>query len=176
VASILEEGSGVAVALSQKCDFSNALLYDFGNGTAILSAFSGLQMTHREYNSNSGVETLINAVANSEHVRRFLLKPADRHLIRAGIEKGDFSYGNEKAWTFREAYAAEFPGWFRSGLLPFVKATENRMPAASIVLAVGGGSLLPGVKSALAQKGITVPENPRWVNAQGLYQLALRAK
>jgi hypothetical protein len=176
VTHVVEEGSGVALALLQKCDFSNALLYDFGNGTAILSAFSGLQMTHREYSINSGVESLIAAIANSEHVRRHLLKPGDKHLIRAGIEKGDFSYGNEKDWTFKDAYVTEFPEWFKQGLLPFVKSTESRMPAASIVLGVGGRAMLPGVKGALAKKGITVPENPRWVNAQGLYMLALRAK
>lgn len=176
VTNILEEGSGVAVALQQRHDFSNALLFDLGNGTAICSAFSGVQMTYREYSINSGVESLIAAIANSELVRKVLLKPGDKHLIRAGIEKGDFTYGNEKCWTFKDAYVAEFPGWFKQGLLPFVKTTETRVPAATSVLAVGGGALLPGMQSALTQKGITVPESPRWVNAKGLYTLALRAK
>jgi hypothetical protein len=176
VANILEEGSGVAIALHQKHDFTNALLFDLGNGTAICSAFSGVQMTYRDYSIHSGVESLIAAIANSEPVRKRLLKTADKHLIRAGIEKGDFAYGNEPGWTFKDAYVAEFPGWFKQGLLPFVKTTETRVPAASSVLAVGGGALLPGISSALASKGITVPENPRWVNAKGLYMLALRAK
>ncbi|KAM3092698.1 ParM/StbA family protein [Phormidesmis sp. 146-12] len=173
---VVEEGSGVAIALLQKCDFSNALLFDFGNGTAIFSSFTGVQMTDRQFSVDSGVEGLISAIANSDSVRKALLKPADKHLIRAGIEKGDFSYGTQRPdWNFREAYAAEFPNWFKRGMLPFVKAVENRMPSASAVLAVGGGAMLPGVKSALAQKGITVPDSPRWVNAQGLYMLALRA-
>jgi hypothetical protein len=176
VTNILEEGSGVAIALHQRHDFTNALLFDLGNGTAICSAFSGVQMTYRDYSTTSGVESLIAAIANSEHVRKHLLKTGDKHLIRAGIEKGDFSYGNEQGWTFKDAYVAEFPGWFKQGLLPFVKTTETRVPAASSVLAVGGGALLPGIAAALAGKGITVPENPRWVNAKGLYMLALRAK
>jgi hypothetical protein len=59
---VVEEGSGTAIALQQSHDFSNALLFDLGNGTAICSAFSGVQMVHREYNSNSGVESLIAAI------------------------------------------------------------------------------------------------------------------
>jgi hypothetical protein len=174
VVTVLEEGSGVALALYQKHDFSNALLFDLGNGTAICSSFSGVQITHREYSNHSGVEGLIAAIANSELVRKRLKGPGDKHLIRAGIEKNDFSYGNEKGWNFQDAYVAEFPAWFKKGFLPFVKTTETRVPAASCVMAVGGGALLPGMQSALTQKGITVPENPRWVNAKGLYMRALR--
>jgi len=175
VVGVLEEGSGVAIALHQTHDFNNAVLLDMGGGTAIFSSFVGVQLTQREYSTHSGAEALINAIANSEHVRRYLLRPGDRHLIRAGIEKGDFSYGSEKGWNFKDAYAAEFPGWFRQGLVPFVKSLENKFYSASARLACGGGSLLPGIGAALDQKGITVVDNPRWANAKGLYQLALRA-
>jgi Actin like proteins N terminal domain len=173
VSCVVEEGSGVAVALLQKVDFTNALLFDFGNGTAIFSSFNGVQMTDRQFSVDSGVESLITAIAHSDWVRRALLRPADKHLVRAGIERGDFTYGTQ-SWNFKDAYVSEFPSWFARGMLPFVKAVESRMPSASAVLAVGGGALLPGVKSALAQKNIFVPENPRWINAQGLYQLALK--
>ena len=172
---VLEEGSGVAVALKNAFDFTNALLFDLGNGTSIVSAFNGLQLTHRDYASDAGVEKLIDSIATSDLVRTQLLKPADRHLIRQGIEKGDFSYGTRvTGWTFKDAYISELPKWFESGLKPFVKTAESRVPSATAVIAVGGGSQLPGVKGLLAKRGIEVPDNARWLNAKGLYQVALR--
>jgi hypothetical protein len=119
---VLEEGSGVAVALNKAFDFKNALLFDLGNGTSIVSAFNGLQLTDRDYASDAGVEALINAIATCDIVRKHLLKPADRHLIRQGIEKGDFSYGTRNdSWNFKDAYISELPKWFESGLKPLLK-------------------------------------------------------
>jgi hypothetical protein len=176
ISHVVEEGTGAAIAIHQQHDFSNALLIDLGQGTGIASAFNGLHLSYREYSLESGNETLIHAIANSESVRKALLKPADKHLIRAGIEKGDFSYGTQRPdWTFREAYVAAFPEWFSRGLGQFVKTIENRVPAASCMVAIGGGALLPGIAGALKKKNFIVPQNPRWVNAQGLYQLALRS-
>ena len=175
VERVLEEGSGVAVALKTAFDFTNALLFDLGNGTAIVSAFNGLQLTDRDYVHDAGVESLIESIATSEIVRKHLLKPADRHLIRQGIERGDFSYGTRSdGWNFKEAYAAALPGWFESGLKPLLKKAESRINSATAVIAVGGGTQLPGVKNLLAKRGIEVPESARFLNAKGLYQVALR--
>ena len=66
------------------------------------------------------------------------------------------------------------PAWFEQGLKPFVKAAETRVPSASAVIAVGGGSHLPGVAQLLAKRSIVVPQNARWLNAKGLYMVALR--
>jgi hypothetical protein len=89
VGKVLEEGAGTAYALRRAYDFTNCLLFDLGNGTTIVAAFNGLQMTYRDYAPDAGVEKLIDAIATSDSVRLFLKKPADRHLIRAGIEAGD---------------------------------------------------------------------------------------
>lgn len=176
VSKVLEEGSGVAYALRNAYDFTNALLFDLGNGTSIVSAFNGLQMSHRDYSPDSGVEKLIDAIASSDYVRTYLKRPGDRHLIRAGIEKGDFSYGTQNpGWNFKQAYIEALPRWFEQGLKPFVKAAETRVPAATAVIAVGGGSCLPGMVGLLAKKAIAVPENPRWLNAKGLYEIAIRS-
>ena len=175
IGKILEEGSGVAYALRSEFDFTNALLFDLGNGTSIVSAFNGLQMTYRDYAPDAGVEKLIDAIATSDSVRQHLKRPGDRHLIRAGIEKGDFSYGTQNPnWTFKQAYIESLPRWFEQGLKPFVKAASTRVPAATSIIAVGGGSLLPGMAQLLAKKSIAVPTDARWLNARGLYQIALR--
>ena len=176
LSKVLEEGSGVAYALRNEFDFTNALLFDLGNGTSIVSAFNGLQMTYRDYAPDAGVEKLIDAIATSDSVRQHLKRPGDRHLIRVGIEKSDFSYGTQNPdWNFKDAYVAAFPDWFNRGLAQFVKTIEVRVPAASCMVAIGGGALLPGISGALKKKNFIVPKNPRWMNAQGLYQLALRA-
>lgn len=95
VAAVLEEGTGAIVYYQKNCDPTNALVFDFGNGTAIVSGFNGLKLTGDRYYSQTGVETLIHAVANNELVRLKLLKMGDRHLIRAGIESGRFTYGTQ---------------------------------------------------------------------------------
>lgn len=171
---VFQEGQGAAFALRDAHDFSRGLLFDLGNGTNIVSSFAGLQITDREYNPETGVNELIEAIATSDQVRAKFLKPGDLHLIRAGIEKGDFSYGNEPDWNFKAAYAEQLPAWFERCLKPMLKAAASRVPAATATLAVGGGAHLPGVSQMLAKRGITVPSNARWVNAKGLYMAALR--
>ncbi|GAQ00166.1 ParM/StbA family protein [Leptolyngbya sp. NIES-2104] len=175
VGKVLEEGAGTAYAIRHDYDFTNALLFDIGNGTTIVSSFNNLQMTYRDYAPDAGVEKLIDAIALSESVRQFLKRPADRHLIRAGIESGRFEYGTQcPDWNFREAYLKALPEWFNQGLKPFVRAAEARVPAATAIVAVGGGACLPGIPQLLAKRGISVPQNARWTNAKGLYEIALR--
>jgi len=175
VGKVLEEGAGTAYAIRREFDFTNALLFDIGNGTTIVSAFNHLQMTYRDYAPGAGVEKLIDAIAMSASVRQFLKRPGDRHLIRAGIESGRFEYGTQcPNWNFKDAYLKALPEWFNQGLKPFVKAAETRVPAATAVIAVGGGACLPGIPQLLAKRGISVPQDARWQNAKGLYEVALR--
>ena len=175
VQKVLEEGAGSAYSLRTEYDFTNALLLDLGNGTSIATAFNGLQITHRDYAPDAGVEKLIDAIATADSIRAYLKRPADRHLIRSGIERGDFSYGTQfPGWDFKSAYTAALPEWFNQSLKPFVKSAETRVPAATAIVAVGGGACLPGIASLLSKKGIAVPPQPRWANAKGLYEISLR--
>lgn len=172
---VLEEGAGTAYAIRKEHDFTNALLFDIGNGTLIVSAFNHLQMSYRDYAPDAGVEKLIDAIATSDSVRQYLKRPADRHLIRAGIESKTFTYGTQHPdWTFKDAYLKALPDWFNQGLKPFVRAAESRVPAATALIAVGGGACLPGIPELLMRRNIVVPQDARWLNAKGLYQVALR--
>jgi hypothetical protein len=119
---VLEEGTGAIIHYQRDCDTTNALVYDLGNGTLIVSGFSGLKMTDRRYSQNGGVESLIEAVATNEQVRCKLLKEGDRHLIRAGIESRSFTYGTQYPdWDFKPAYKAELPLWVDRVLKPMVR-------------------------------------------------------
>ncbi|MGI0495102.1 ParM/StbA family protein [Alkalinema pantanalense CENA528] len=175
VVGVLEEGSGAIVHYAKTIDTTNAILYDLGNGTLIVSHFSGLQLTNRTYSQNGGVERLIDEVAKHDTVRQELLKEGQRHLIRKGIESGGFTYGTQKTgWTFETAYRAELPIWVRDVLTPMVRPTEAHFDAATALIAVGGGACLPGIDKLLAKKNIRVLADPQWANARGLYQYATR--
>ncbi|MBE9065145.1 hypothetical protein IQ260_00565 [Leptolyngbya cf. ectocarpi LEGE 11479] len=175
VNGVLEEGTGAVLAYNNKADFTNALVYDLGNGTLIVSSFNGLSMTGRSYSQNGGVESFIDAIAKNDLVRQQLKREGDRHLIRAGIESGNFTYGTQfPEWKFNEAYKAELPVWVNTVLKPMVRPTEDRMASATALLAIGGGACLPGIKGLLTQRNIQVLPDPQWANARGLYAYALR--
>ncbi|MFE4108555.1 ParM/StbA family protein [Almyronema epifaneia] len=175
VNGVLEEGTGAVISYKNQADFTNALLYDLGNGTLIFSSFNGLAMTDRSYSQNGGVESLIDAIASNELVRKKLLKEGDRHLIRAGIESGKFTYGTQYPdWNFADAYKAELPKWVDRVLKPLVRPTEDRMHSATALLAIGGGACLPGIAALLAKRNIQVLPEPQWANARGLYAYAVR--
>jgi len=175
VAAVLEEGTGAVIHYQKDCDTTNALLYDLGNGTLIVSGFSGLKMTDRRYSQNGGVESLIESVATNELIRAKLLKEGDRHLIRAGIESHLFGYGTQYPdWNFKEAYKAELPKWVDRVLKPMVRPTEDRAASATALLAIGGGACLPGIEALLAKRNIQVLADPLWANARGLYAYAVR--
>ncbi|NEQ33189.1 MAG: hypothetical protein F6K04_19690 [Leptolyngbya sp. SIO4C5] len=175
VNAVLEEGTGAVLFYKNQADFTNALLYDLGNGTLIFSSFNGLSMTDRSYSQNGGVENLVDEIATNELVRKQLLKEGDRHLIRAGIEAQNFTYGTAyPGWDFKDAYKAELPRWIDRVLKPLVRPTEDRMHSATAMLAIGGGACLPGIATLLGKRNIQVLPDPQWANARGLYTYAVR--
>ena len=175
VISILEEGTGAVLHYQNHANFSNAILYDLGNGTLIVSSFNGLNMTNRSYSQNGGVESLIDAIATNEKVRAELLHEGDRHLIRTGIEDGSFTYGTQcPGWTFTDPYKVELVNWLHNVLAPMVRPTAARRASATALIAIGGGACLPGMADLLSQKNIKVLPDPQWANARGLYAYALR--
>ena len=175
VNGVLEEGTGAVIAYQKQANFTNALVYDLGNGTLIVSCFNGLAMTDRTYSQNGGVESLIDAIATNELVRQRLKREGDRHLIREGIESTRFTYGTQYPdWQFVDAYKAELPRWIDRVLKPMVRPTEDRMASATALIAIGGGACLPGIAQLLAKRNIQVLPEPQWANARGLYAYAVR--
>lgn len=172
---VLEEGTGAVIHYQKSVDTTNALVYDLGNGTLIVSAFNGLRMNDRKYSQNGGVEKLIDQIATHETVRDRLKKEGDRHLIRKGIEDRTFTYGTQHPdWNFESAYREELPQWVKSVLAPTVRPWEDLRDSATALIAIGGGAALPGIEPLLSKKSIKVLPDPLWANARGLYTYATR--
>ena len=173
ICGVLEEGTGAVIHYKKKADFTNAIVYDLGNGTLIYSCFTGLAMSDRGYSDGGGVELLIDAIASNAIVREKLLKEGDRHLIRAGIESAEFKYGTQYPdWNFVQAYKTELPIWVNNVLKPLVRKTETVTDSATALIAIGGGACLPGISNLLAKRNIVVLPDPQWANVRGLYAYA----
>ena len=171
----LEEGTGAIITYQKQADTTNAILYDLGNGTLIVSSFNGMKMTDRKYSQNGGVEKLFDQIATHDAIREKLLKEGDRHLIRKGIEAQAFTYGTQYPdWNFEAVYREELPRWVKDVLSPTVRPWDDRRDSATALIAVGGGAELPGIEPLLSKKNIKVLSDPLWANARGLYTLATR--
>ncbi|MCY7275787.1 MAG: hypothetical protein LH702_19135 [Phormidesmis sp. CAN_BIN44] len=171
----LEEGTGAIITYQKQADTTNAILYDLGNGTLIVSSFNGLKMTDRKYSQNGGVEKLFDQIATHDTIREKLLKEGDRHLIRKGIESQTFTYGTQYPdWNFESVYREELPKWVKTVLAPTVRPWDDRRDSATALIAVGGGAELSGIEPLLGKKNINVLTDPLWANARGLYTLATR--
>jgi hypothetical protein len=171
----LEEGTGAVITYQKQADTTNAILYDLGNGTLIVSSFNGLKMTDRKYSQDGGVEKLFDQIATHDAVRTELKKEGDRHLIRKGVETQTFGYGTQYPdWNFESVYREELPKWVNNVLAPTVRPWDDRRASATALIAIGGGAELPGIASLLSKKNIKVLGDPLWANARGLYTLATR--
>lgn len=173
VLKVVNEGFGAAVVLSADHSLQSGLIIDIGNGTSIVRSYAGLKESGQYVNVTGGVEFLIEAIAKHETLRRQLNKAGDVHLIRQGIERGDFRYGNTSI-SFKDIYAECVSVWLSASLKPLLREMGDRFASASAMIAIGGGVQLPGVAKALENKGFTAVSDSRWLNAKGLYSLALR--
>ncbi|MFG6105380.1 hypothetical protein U2F10_24210 [Leptothoe sp. EHU-05/26/07-4] len=173
VCAVLEEGTGAVIHYQKQADFTNAIVYDLGNGTLIYSHFIGLAMSDRGYSDGGGVESLIDAIACNPIVREKLLKEGDRHLIRAGIEATKFTYGTQyPGWHFADAYKQALPAWVNTVLKPLLRKAETATDSATALIAIGGGACLPGIVKLLSKRNIKVLPDPQWANVRGLYAYA----
>lgn len=175
VMGVLQEGAGAIYHYRRTIETKNVLVYDLGNGTIIVSQFSGLDLNHHNFSTEGGVERLIDKVAANKAVKRQLLQEGDRHLIRAGIEDKTFTYGTQHpGWTFKEPFQEELQRWVHEVLAPMNRHVEQARSSATALIAIGGGACLDGIGTLLSQKGIQVGEDPQWANARGLYEMALQ--
>jgi hypothetical protein len=171
-----EEGKGAiaqAYITGLAAPNNQVILLDIGHGTLIVSAFGAEGRLIRDSRKviQGGVDALVSAVAKNKDMRRHLRQEGDEVVIRAGIEKGDFSYG-ETGWSFKDVYTAELKPWVQAVLLPALKAVKPWRATSKYVLGIGGGVNLPGISSSLIKQGITPIPDSQSANVRGLAEIA----
>ncbi len=170
-----EEGAGAiyqAVKTGIVAPKGRTILIDLGHGTSIISVFeSGKLVRDSRRVHPAGVGALVELIAKHPDTRRQLAAEGDRHLIRCGIEAHSFEYGYS-GWNFRSIYESELKPWVQTTLAPALKNAAPWRPTSHAILAVGGGSQLPGIVQLLAKQGIATLADGRWANARGLSKLA----
>lgn len=172
IVAVVEEGVGAIVTARSEIELDGqSLLYDFGNGTCIISVFGAKGKLLTRKVTPGGVENLIDTIARNLDTRKQLNAEGDRQIIRAGIETKNFEYGTT-GWNFRHIYQVELKPWVQSTLATALKAGEPWRATSNAILAVGGGSELPQITQLLAAKGITSIPEGHWANARGLAKLA----
>ncbi|WP_204140312.1 ParM/StbA family protein [Halomicronema sp. CCY15110] len=173
IAKVLDEGAG-AIAYCPEADRTHqTLVYDLGSGTTVVTVFGPKGRLIDRQVSNRGVQNLIDAIAKNPRMIRRLAAEGDREIIRDGIERGDFIYGIQGAWSFEAIYRDELKPWLSTVLKPALKAGAKWTPTSRAVIAIGGGSELPLVRELLQGQGITPVPEGSWSNARGLKRIAL---
>ncbi|MDJ0554345.1 MAG: ParM/StbA family protein [Microcoleaceae cyanobacterium MO_207.B10] len=181
VKSVVDEGVGAYYELlsTGKVKKSNtALFLDIGHGTIIISVFGNGELKFRKAYP-LGVAKLYGAIANNLQMRKALKGiPGNPELIKAGIERGDFIYGNNPrlSFNFADIYKAELRPWVSDSLAKVLAATQQWQNEATHLFCIGGGVNLPGIKPALEKKAFECLENSEWLNAKGLLKIAQRNK
>jgi hypothetical protein len=173
---IVEEGLGAAYEWRrQRSEISvhdsSIASVDFGTGTTIVSVWDGGSLTNRRV-IPGGTNKLIEAIANNLDFRKHLSgHPAKRHLIRTGIERCDFKYG-ATGFDFKSIYQLEGRKWLKQTIAEIENALAARREEIEEIIAIGGGSLMPGLEKQIREKGYQPIENPVFANAIGLQALA----
>ncbi|MEW6498636.1 MAG: hypothetical protein AB1589_39980 [Cyanobacteriota bacterium] len=174
VSGVVEEGSGAVVSslLSNLIQPKTQNIFiDLGNGTTIASVFGQSGKLIARKVTPGGVDSLIESISKNINTRRQLMKEADRHLIRAGIEIGSFEYGTT-GWNFRDIYNTELKPWVSQSLVTAFKSVDPWREQSDSIVAIGGGSQLPAIAQLLASQKIVVATDGVWMNARGLFRLA----
>jgi hypothetical protein len=174
---VVEEGLGAAYEWRrQRSEISvhdsSIASVDFGTGTTIASTWDGGSLTDRRI-VPGGVNKLIEAIANNLDFRKHLSgHPAKRHLIRTGIERCDFQYGKASGFNFKSIYQLEGRRWVKQTIAEIENALAARREEIEEIIAIGGGSMLPGLEKQIREKGYQPIEDPVFANALGLQSLA----
>lgn len=153
------------------------LLLDIGEGTIITSVFYNGQKKYRK-SYPLGTSRLYQRISNNTEMRKKLRGlPGNIELIKSGIERGDFIYGNNPSlsFSFKEIYRVELAPWVQESLLKVMTSVSEWMSEANHLFVIGGGVHLPGIKEWLEKKHFKTLNDSEMLNARGLLKLANRS-
>lgn len=177
VKSLVDEGVGAyfeLLATKRVNKSETVLLLDVGHGTIITSVFGSGEMKARKAYS-LGVSNLYSAIAVNLDMRKSLKGvPGNLQLIKQGIERGDFVYGNNQklSFGFKNVYQAELKPWVSSSLVKVLSSLSHWKNEASHLFCIGGGVQLPGIKGFLQKQHFDCLDDSEFLNARGLLKIA----
>ena len=177
VVSLVDEGVGAyyeLLATKQASRNETALLLDIGHGTIITSVFGSSELKFRQ-TYPLGVSKLYSAIANNVQIRKALKgTPGNLQLIKQGIERGDFVYGNNQrlSFEFKNVYQEELKPWVSNSLVKVLSSLTQWQNEATHLFCIGGGVNLPGIKSFLEKQHFTCLKDSEWLNTRGLLKIA----
>lgn len=177
VKSLVDEGVGAYYELlaTKKINRSETVLFlDVGHGTIISSVFGNGEIKHRKAYP-LGVSNLYNAIANNLQMRKALKgTPGNLQLIKQGIERGNFTYGNNQklSFDFGDVYRAELRPWVSNSLVNVLASLNQWKNEASHLFCIGGGVQLPGIKNYLQKQHFDCLDDSEFLNARGLLKIA----
>lgn len=177
VVSLVDEGVGAyyeLLATKQARKNETALLLDIGHGTIITSVFGSGEMKFRQ-TYPLGVSKLYSAIANNVQIRKALKgTPGNLQLIKQGIERGDFVYGNNQrlSFEFKNVYEAKLKPWVLNSLVKVLSSLTQWQNEASHLFCIGGGVNLPGIKSFLEKQHFVCLNDAELLNTRGLLKIA----
>ena len=179
VKSCVDEGVGAYFELlaTRKIQKSETILFlDIGEGTLITSVFGNGVLKYRKAYP-LGVSKLYSAIANNLQIRKALRGlPGNIELVKLGIERNDFVYGNNSrlSFNFKDVYKAELSPWVEQSLSKVLASIQQWHNEASSLFCIGGGVNLPGIKSYLEKRAFECLQDSEWLNARGLLKIAQR--
>lgn len=179
IKAVVDEGVGAYFEMLktkriQKTE--TALFLDVGHGTIITSVFGGGELKYRKAHP-LGVSRLYSAIANNLQMRKALKGiPGNPELIKAGIERGSFTYGNNQklSFNFAEIYRTELRPWVDDSLVKVLASLSQWQNEATHLFCIGGGVQLPGIKNYLEKRAFDCLLDSEWLNARGLLKIAQR--
>ena len=104
--------------------------------------------------------------------------PGNLELVKQGIERGNFTYGNNQklSFDFGDIYRAELKPWVSNSLVKVLSSLTQWQNEATHLFCIGGGVKLPGIKGFLEARAFECLDESEWLNTQGLLRIAQRGK
>ena len=163
----LPEGYGALA--SQGLSKGKSVVLDLGNGDIGCSIFGLGGKLIDQTRFPGGCSELFQAISESPVFSQYR-HGGDVDLIRQALENGIYAYGNT-GLSFEAAYKASLQPWAGIALKPAVNFARPHLVTCDRSIAIGGGSLLPGLASSLSKLGVGVAIDPVFASASGMYSL-----
>jgi hypothetical protein len=175
------EGAGAVAAhylLKEKRPVQGrSTVLDIGSGTSIVIAMDGLSIkenTNPYALPGGGIRQIVsNLCSNTDIKKELSLDQPVNYLKMQSAILGDRVLKSRFGECDISPYLhKQVETWFAQSTKRYNVAMDEHLRQADLLLATGGGCLLPEVASLLVRDGWVIADEPLWANVDGLYLIA----